>query len=305
MKYFLYSKKNVILQIDSELTDLPAGKVLEIQTGSLVNVFSTERNFLPFAFKTEKPELFKNDYIKIIEYPKFLMLEILPLSSFSPVFLKGKNFKEYTVCLIGKPYKLMIDHKLEHYVFDCQDDIKNVDFFEKGNAIFMQAELNNDDYTVIFHKKNKKFQEFIGNFNFSDKDNKISVLKDKHTFFRHGELQVYEIQDEKILQISSEPVYLNGKPAQPAPFLSHIAFFQAVKEKDLSMAKQFLSKKFSYELTPNLFEQFFGKFDEIKPILDEGEHKIALIENLSPRHSFARVFKIKISSNLIDDIIED
>jgi hypothetical protein len=271
----------------------------------LVNVFPTDKNCLPFAFKAEKPDLFKNDFIKIIEYPKFLMLELNSPLNFTPVFLKGKNFKEYTVCLIGKPYKLMIDYKFEHFAFDCKDGLKNIEFSEKNNVILMQAELNNDDYTVFFHKKSKIFQEFVGNLTFSEKENKITIIKDKHTFFRHGELQVYELQDEKIVEISTEPVYLNGKPAQTAPFLNHICFFQAVKEKDYDLARLYLSEKFSQQLFPQLFEQYFGYFDEIKPILDDGEHKIALIENLSPRHSYARVFKVKISSNLIDDIVED
>lgn len=302
MKYFLYSKNYVILQTEAETTELEAGKICELKADALVKVYPTEKNYLPFFFRADK-SVFKNDYLKKIEYPKFLMLEANPPANFSPVFLKGKNFKDYTACLIGKPYKLLIDHKLDHYVFDCKDDVKNIEFSEKNNAILMQADLNDDDYTVVFHKKSGQFQELVGNFTMSE--NKITILKDKRTFFRHGELQTYEIRDDNIFLISAEPVYLNGRPAQTAPFLNHIAFFQAVKEKDYTLAKMLLSEKFAKELSPETFEQFFGSFDEIKPIIDCGEGKIALIENLSPTHSTARLFQIKTLSAQISDIFED
>jgi len=303
MKYFLYSKNYIICQTESETFELESGKVSKLKEGGFVNVYPIEKGFLPFFFKVGKKEVFRNEYLKKIEYPKFLMLEANPPINFSPLFLKGKNFKDYTVCLIGKPYKLLVDHKLNHFVFDCKDNIKNIDFYEKNNLIFMKAILNNDDYTVIFHKKSGKFKEFIGDFTMSE--NKITILKDKHTFFRHGELKTYEIQEDKISLTLSEPVYLNGKPAQTAPFLNHIAFFQAVKEKDYNLAKMLLSKKFAQQVSPKTFEQFFGKFDEIKPIIDCGENKIALIKKISSTHSTARLFQVKILGTQIDDIFED
>ena len=302
MKYFLYSKNYVIIRTEAETTELEAGKISELKADSLVFVYPTEKNYLPFFFKTDK-SVFKNEYLKKVEYPKFLMLEANPPANFSPVFLKGKNFKDYTICLIGKPYKLLIDHNLDHFVFDCKNDIKNIDFSEKNNLIFMNATLNDNDYTVVFHKKSGKFQEFIGNFTMSD--NKITILKDKHTFFRHGELKTYEIQDNEIYLTLSEPVYLNGKPAQTAPFLNHIAFFQAVKEKYYNLAKMLLSEKFAQQVSPKTFEHFFGNFDEIKPIVDCGESKIALIKNLSKTHSTARIFKVQMLGPQIHDIFED
>ncbi|MDD4685817.1 MAG: hypothetical protein PHI76_00795 [Clostridia bacterium] len=293
----------MIVQIGGEFLELSAGKTLEIEESTYISVFPTSKSFLPFCFIAEKQSVFRNDYLNIFEYPNFLMLEACPPISFSPVFLKGKMFKDFTVCLIGSPFKFLVDIEVKHFSFDCKDNIKNIDFYENKNAIIMQADFEDSDYVVLFHKGNKKFYELVGNF--SIEEDGIILIEDKKTFARHGELQTFIIKEDKLEKVSSEPIYLNGSPSRFAPFLNHIAFFQAVKEKDYFLAKKLLSKKFAQNISDELFEQFFGEFDEVKPIMLDGQNKIALLKKTTARHWQARVFKISTISNLITDIVEE
>ncbi|MDD2227476.1 MAG: hypothetical protein PHH71_02730, partial [Clostridia bacterium] len=214
-----------------------------------------------------------------------------------------RNFKEYTICLIGKPFNLLIENEERHYVFKCGDNLKNIVFSEKNSCLIMQAEQNEFDYVVIFHKNSKTFYEFVGVFSLDN--NTITLIKDKKTFARHGELLKFEINEKNINLALSEPIYLNGKPARIAPFLNTIAFFQAIKEKDYVLAKYYLSQNFALRLTPEHFEEFFGEFDEIKPITYLGRRKIALLQKVSHNHSIARIFEVVSENDSIKDIIKD
>lgn len=116
---------------------------------------------------------------------------------------------------------------------------------------------------------------------------------------------MFEIKENSFEKISSEPIYLNGSPSRFAPFLNHIAFFQAIKEKDYFLAKNLLSKNFSQNLSDESFERFFGDFDEVKPLVLNGQNKIALLKKITERHWQARVFKVSITESLINDIVEE
>jgi len=303
MKYYLYSSKNIFLQKGNEIIELPPGKILEIEKNSIVNILSTNSEFLPFCFKTDLQNVFKSPCLKTVEYPDSLMIEVVPMQVFRPVFLKGRNFKEYAICLIGKPFNLLVDNEEQHYVFKCGDNLKNVVFSERNSYLIMQAEQNELDYVVIFHKNSKTFYEFVGVFSLDN--NIITLIKDKKTFARHGELLKFEISEKDISLTMSDPIYLNVKPSRIAPFLNVIAFFQAVKEKDYFLAKSYLSQSFALRLSPEHFEEFFGEFDEIKPIKYLGQRKIALLQKVSSNHSIARIFEVVSENDSIKDIIEN
>ena len=117
---------------------------------------------------------------------------------------------------------------------------------------------------MIFHKNSKKFLELNGNFTL--KNNQIKYIKNKNTFAHHGEFYHFEINNQDIILKDFFTVYLNGQPTAHAPFLNHIAFFEAVRESDFNLAKKYLSPIFNSILTPAHYKNFFGNFDEIRPL---------------------------------------
>lgn len=302
MKYYLYSNEDIVIGINGLNQEFSTGKTLLIPNNTVVTFYPLKKELLPFTLICSTNKLNQNKNIKTTSYKDFIIIEPVFSKIYSPDILLGKNFKSLTACLIGKPYCYLIQENLKNYKFECKEHIKNFEIYEQNNTIILQADYYDNDYIVAFHKNEKIFYEFIGKVVIENQ--LITVIKDKETFSRHGEILKFEITTNKIKLLSQESIYLNGAPANHAPFLNHIAFFEAIREKDYKLATTYLTNELQQQLTPSHFSSFFGEFDEIKPITIGEEHKIALIKNLTPISATAKTYKIVFNKNLICDILD-
>jgi len=302
MKYFLYSKSACLADVNSKTCEVSNKSPLVLSNGEFVKIYPLENGKLPFCFVVDN-KIMQNKYIKATEFGEYTFLEIQAPQIFSGEFFKTKTFNSYTASVIGKPFKFNIDNKDNHFSYNCKNDLTEITIFEQKSLIVLESLTSGQDYVVCFHKKEEKFYEFCGNVDM--KDTKIVEVKDKNTQARHGELNEYSIETDNIKLISSEPIYLNKMPVIVPPFLYHIAFFEAVREKDYYLAKTYLTEDFSEKLKPAHFEEFFGEFEQIKPIIENNQHKIALIKKVNTHSQKARVFTLTFVDNYISDIVEE
>lgn len=275
---------------------------LVLNNGEYVKIFPLENGKLPFCFVVDN-KILQNNYLNGIEFEKYTILEVQAPQIFSGEFFKTKTFNDYTASVLGKPFKFNIDFKDNHFSFNCKKDLKDINIFDQKNLIVIESFSGAQDYVVCFHKKAEKFFEFCGNVDI--KDTKIVEVKDKNTQARHGQLNEYAIETDKIELLASEPIYLNKMPQIVPPFLFHIAFFEAVRENDFELAKSYLTPEFSEKLKTAHFKEFFGEFEQIKPIMENGEHKIALIKKINTNCQKAKVFTLKFVDNFISDILTE
>lgn len=300
MKYFLYSKTTCLAEVNEKTSEVSNKTPLVLNNGEYVKVYPLENGKLPFCFVAGN-QVLQNKNIRATDFGEYTILEIQAQQIFSGEFFKTKIFNGYTASVIGKPFKFNIDNKDKHFSFDCKEILTEISIYENKGLIVLDCLAYGQDYMVCFHKKEEKFYEFYGNVDI--KDTKITEIKDKNTQARHGELNEYAIELDKIKLLSSEPIYLNKMPVKVPPFLFHIAFFEAVREKDFELAKSYLTEEFSRKLKTAHFKEFFGEFDQIKPIIENNQHKIALIKKSSPYCQKAKVFTLTFENNLIADIL--
>lgn len=296
MKYFLFSRKKIIVEYMGEIFKLSASNSVAVEAGQFVKVFGQEQNFLPFCFEVATP----NANIHEVQFSQFVMLEILPKNLPSGSYYQSKNFENGVATVSGFPLRASVAILGEVFDHDLPCEVGAVEIKIQKFAVVFFGRLNDGDYCLIFHKNSKKFVEILGSIDLSD--GKILAVENRKTFARHGRLIELEFHVDGIVETGNELVYLNQKPAIVAPFLSHIAFFEAVREKDYFLAKSYLTPEFSAVLSPQHFEEFFGDFQQILPIKQGGVCKIALIKNLNQQKSQATVFLVEFEGGKIKNI---
>lgn len=287
-------------EINGQVAELSYSKPANLVGDEIVKVFPLTKNILPFSFVVGT----LCDFIKVIKFPNMQILEIIdPPQVLTGEYFKSKSIKGGTASVVGAPFRFNIDFDGKHFSFKLPNALTNIELGENKNLIFLEANQDTQDYTVFFHKVEQKFYEFCGNVD--SNETKITAVINKTTLAGHGELREYQINEKNLELASTETVYLNNMPITVPPFLIHIAFFEAVREKDYNLAKTYLTDDLAEKLTPPHFEKFFGTFDTIKPLREEGISKVALITPISKRYANARVFVLTFSKTKISDIVEE
>lgn len=299
MKQIFLLKKNTITKLNGQVIDNQTTQI-QVEKNDLIEIFPQEQNFLPFCFIVGT----FSSFIKETTFDDFSMLSIenMPLVFSGEVF-KHKNFNSTEITVLGKPFKTLIVMDNKEYSYNINYSINNIHIINKPNFIAIQAQTYDEDYFLIFHKNTRKFYEYCGEVDLSD--NKLVGVINCHTLSKHGKMFEYEITDKDIDFVSSETVYLLNKPNIVPPFLSHIAFFEAIKMKDFNLASTFLAPDLKNSLTLEHLEKFFPEFDNIMPLSKNNCLKIALIKNSSKNSATGKTFKISFSEGKISNIEED
>lgn len=299
MKYYLYSKTEVLVETANLSQKLTFSSPIILESGQIVKVFPLKSGELPFCFEVGK----ENKNIKEIQFKTYKILEIIPTQLLSGEFFKSKTITNGLASVVGKPFRFNILINGKEFSKPLEEGLSNVEIKETKNCVVLSANQGENDYVVLFHKTAKNFVEISGSVDLSE--TKISAVQNKNTLAKHGELASYEITEKGIKTLSKEPVYLNKQPVITPPFLTHIAFFEAVRENDFNLAKTYLTGEFASNLSPQHFKTFFGDFVEIKPIKENGKVKTALLFKQSENIFTAKVFELEYFGGKISNIIDE
>ena len=317
MKYILFSKTDILVEVaavqetayalggevrptlKSEVVKLNLKLPLEVQKGQIVKVFSLDKAFIPFCFEVGAEH--KN--IKTITLENSCLLEVSPEPIVSGDFFLTRPFQGGVASVVGAPFRFNVITETEKYSYFLSEKIYNFEIHDKKHIVFLFATSADGDLCVAFHKNQKKFLEFYGDVEITGEH--IKAIKKLQTLARHGELVEVAITEHGFEMQSSEAVYVGGKPAFVPPFLTHIAFFEAVKVKDYFLAKSYLTDEFARSLQPEHFEDFFGEFEEILPLKEKSQTKVALLEKKGENAFVGKTYLLEFREGKICNIVSD
>ncbi|MBR4406916.1 MAG: hypothetical protein IKT27_01215 [Clostridia bacterium] len=305
MRYILFSRSDVLIEVlgqegeffsKSEVAKLNTATTSEVFVGQIVKVYSLGKEFVPFCFEVGRPH--KN--IKLMQLEEHCLIEIQPERVVSGEFFLSKVLKNGVASLVGEPFRFNVflgqekfSHAISERIYDCE-------IYEKRNIVFVLGRSVDWDFCVVFHKVSKVFLEFCGDVEISE--SRIHAVQCLNTLAKHGKVVEVEITDSGFEVLGSEAVYLGEKPAFVPHFLSHIAFFEAVKVKDFNLAKTYLVPEFAESLCPQHFEEFFGEFEVILPLRQQGATRVALLSKNSEGTFLGHTYTLELSGNKIKNI---
>ena len=297
MKILLFSRERAEVVVNGKSAMLNFANPLVLQSGQVVKVFPLAENLLPFCFVAGE----NHKCLKTVAFRDYHLVEI---TNFPRVFVgrcfKQKNFSGGTFGVVGSPFVFNVSTKSQSLVFNLPDDLSAVELHETKNALFVRANQGQNAFLAAFHKANGQFLAFCGNVDFSE--SKISVVANKNTLAGHGQMIAYSITPMGFEKITQEPVYLQRQPKAVPPFLTHIAFFEAVREKDYFLAKTYLADDLAQKLSAQHFHEFFGEFDAIKVLSVNNQTRLALIKENGQNPATATVFELDFAESKITDI---
>lgn len=300
MKTIFMSKIKILVEINGQTQKVYGSNSIILPEQEVVRIIPLENGFLPIILSQNSI----SQYVKKINFQNYCLLELNSLPQIlSGEFFLSKNIKNGVVSVVGIPYKFNIEIDSKQYHFEISKILSNIKILETKKLIILESESLEKDYYVLFHKQEQKFYEFFGSVEISE--NNIKAVIDKNTLSKHGEVLEYNITENSCELVSKELVYLNEKPCLVPPFLTHIAFFEAIQQKDFFLAKTFLSNELTEKLTAEHLSQFFGDFDSFRVINQKGEIKIALLVKIGENEFNAKVFNLTFCKEKICDINEE
>ncbi|HHW89995.1 MAG TPA: hypothetical protein GX745_03730 [Clostridiales bacterium] len=220
--------------------------------------------------------------------------------------------KNYIVSLINDGAdRLCIEYGKDVFYHALPKNLKNLTLkAEMLNsdlvaAVTAQKEDDNlkDKYLLVIKGKPKKYEVKIEGFFdlIHQEGKKISALKLNRDIALRGKVSVF---DGQTLEKSDEYyVYVNKEPNRAQDIrLMPIAVFEAVKCKDFSEAKYYLTDSLNEILTEQKLEEFFEDYVEILPnnYYSQYPHSFLLID----KNNKASLFKAVYKNNKIDNFFE-
>jgi hypothetical protein len=295
MKILLFSKVKALAEIGEKSQILNHSTPLAIEETDIVKIFPLESEGVPFCWGYP----YKNENVKIVNFPHYVFAEVVGFSNpFVPSVCISKAFSGGVASVLGLPISFIINLSGETHFLPIKEPLTNIEILDTSHAVFLQGVYDNQTFVSAFHKAQKQFLSFFGSVEFSESS--IKAITNSKTLAGHGVLSQYNISPNGFEFVAKDAVYLDKRPKTVPPFLTHIAFFEAVREKDFLLAKTYLSDALSQKLSPKHLEEYFGIFNSIKVLNQNGKTKVALIHN-----SQANVFSLSFEGGKIADIMQD
>ena len=285
MNYKIFSNIPCVAKIKEEAYELNETNYLELDEESAIYLYPLVKGYLPKIIKFNDPSIKKIRYKDtFLIFPEFL---VVPSGEISLC----KAFGNKMACLTGIPYKFTISSEDKCFTYSIQKELKLPEIISIAGAPCVSAEVSGKSYLLIFDGTD--FIELLGEIEI-DKS-KIKALTDLQTSSHHGELSEISVSMGKT-SVQTDLVYLDSKPRlKKSTAAKNYAFLEAVKLKDLNLARTFLSDKLNEKLDDKHLEKFFGKFDSILPL---SQNEFCIINKSTP----LRVLEFKNSNGKIVDV---
>ena len=195
------------------------------------------------------------------------------------------NLSQETLCFESESEKKLIP--LNH-PFDSYSITTNGDFI----FVLLKGKLEN---LWIFNAKTKLLKHLEGR-KIEIIDNRIIISKELNDIARHTLYETYEIKDDEIKKHSQDLKAVDRdfsliKNNSIVP----IAFLQAIKLGDFTLALQYLDQQTFNNVSPQHFQAFFKDFSTIIPLEN---HEIGLLNN-----DKLKIFRFEVLDGKIKEIL--
>lgn len=326
MEYFLHIKATFdcvakIYEKDFEIEDGQTKDfLLKTQDEKFVISFYPTNDkmgeYLPYSAKFDlKNRKISNKNVEFIEFPNdnlFLIAKPFRLKYPRALSLSSKNL------FFGSKNHNLYYFKNDLVIIRIENQSKefiNIDYDSEIEDIYTKT---NENYAILYAKTiTDKFfvcvVEYKGGYKIAKKDefdllevkkDKILVYKNLNNACHHG--KTYEISTNKPFVIKENLVYNDDDFVQKQKELVPKAFFDAIKNKDFSLARKFLSFSLSENLKDEHLKEYFGDFCDTQSGLDENADykKIALIYEKNGKKS-AKIYNLEFENDKIANILEE
>lgn len=238
---------------------------------SVDNLGNYELNFLPFKlFEISLKKIYKNVQNGLNLF----------------VVVADKNF----VCF---------DDGEEVFFETFSGELKNHDFLTVSLNPSVMLKTDAGQQLFVFNVQKAKIDKFFGDIEIKENDI-ICVIDEKNDFAKHATKKEYKFENGEFVIVANELLYARSEPQKTIkPKIIPMAFFEAVKEKNFALAKEYLSPNLQSRVSNEILEEYFGEFDKIKPYnfqIDKG-YFVSVVNGEK-----SKIFRIRIQDAKIDEI---
>lgn len=306
MKLYLYSNYDCLIVTKELDFKLYSGqkKVVETELPVVMQIFPICKvsQILPCAVTIIKDRnciSSENRFVKIYTInAENCIVEIMPCyaSVSLPLASLSTKSNDYEVC-----QEEFVEIKCANKVIMKKNMVcTKADLYEQNNLIFCVLQSIDDKRLLVFDEQN--------NLLLDDKISQVENLENSFQTFlnlndmqKQGVVKKYDINDDELKLESEYPVYINqtAKPLFSQKLIPQ-AFFEAVRAKNLNLAKSCLSSQLSNKITLPHLISYFGKFDKVFNLTDDANFPCFALANSNDLSCC--LYKLSLIGEQVDNI---
>lgn len=306
MKFYLYSKYDCLISVRDFDLKLYSGqkKVLEADLPITMHIFPICKvnQIVPCAltlFKDKNCVLSENPNVNIYKInADNCILEIEPcfVCSSSPLASLSTKTNDYEVCQSEFLQIKCANKVIKQINMVCV----KADLYEQNNLVFCVLYGNDFKHLLVFDEQNNVLvDEKISQV--ENLENAFQTFLNLNDMQKQGIVKKYVISDDELKLESEYPVYVEqtAKPIYSQKLIPQ-AFFEAVRAKNLNLAKSCLSGQLANKITLPHLVSYFGKFDKIFNLSDDANFPCFALA--CGGENTCLLYKLSLVNGLIDNI---
>lgn len=306
MKLYFYPKYDCILSSLGESVKMFAGqqKIIETNLPANFSVFPIRQTstILPTFFELELDKnqiVCLNPQIKIFNiFKQTAIVNIEPnyvcfCRSLANLSTKNQDYEIFQNEQVQIKCANRVIYSKNLSCIDAQ-------LYEHENLVFcLLCSLTTNFLVVLDGQNNILVDEEISQV--ETLEGKFKTLLKYCDMQKQGFVKTYKIENDQLINESEYPVYINQTPKTIyTNKLNSQAFFEAVRAKNLNLAKTFLSQELNSKISLPHLSEYFGNFDTIYNLsLDYANDCFALADTCNNTCSVFQVYK---KNNVIENI---
>lgn len=307
MKFYLFSNYDCVIKSeDSLLIRLFKGEQKEIEADNLqyleLHPLHSQNQIMPCFCVLEKvgsgiKTLAEN--VKVYNINKNnAVLEFNPsyVTTFQSLANLSTATADYEVCQEDMVYIKCAGKVIYASSMPCQ----TADLYEGGDLVFCVIKGFGDKHLVVLDGQNNILvDEAISQI--ENTSSGFSTFLNLNDMQKQGIVKKYSTTNGEFKKESEYPVYVNqtAKSIYSKALNGH-AFFEAVRARNMNLARTYLSTELSSKVTLNHLVSYFGEFNKIFCVSISSSSPCFALS--SSRNNMCKVFKLDIVDNLIDNI---
>ena len=247
-KINLYSTYEFLIEVDSQNFMLNSLNFVELtninQNSILVKAYplNQSKHSLPFCINLnyQNGNLFCNNFnIQIFNLKDRYDVFISPflISATICLYNKTHTIKNVRHTISAYEDRVKISNKCGEFVYEVNSNSFSSQVY--NNYILILCKSNNIKSLLVFNTQNNTFFEICGN-QIEITDSTITCLKKLNNTFNHVIVQTYKL--DQIPNLEKEELFEDAPQNAVCPKLIPYKFFEAIKIKNLTLARTFLSE---------------------------------------------------------------
>ena len=254
---------------------------------------------ISYAVTVKNGNIVQNQHIQITQYfDDEFKIVLKPFNALLPPYkIESKNFDGCVLSIVfSNPMLFQIEKNNQKFYCKIDQDFEYYEFLSLSGVPCLK--LKNEDFEKLIYFQDDKFNSLKGKITLNN-DN-LEVVTPLMDISHRAKVFKFKLQNKRIEKQDETLIYLDNFPVYPTEEgLIPFAFFEAVKCGDIQYAKNLLDDDLKQQASQQMFEDYFGKFEQITPYnykKDRGYYIGLSHENVN------KVYKISMKNNKICEI---